>query len=206
MKKYLPLIISVFVLLINPFDTFAASLEVSKSSSFSGSDLNFSGGETVHVRLQTDKSGSTQVLNIKDNNYSTIKSVNLNKNGSNYSASFAAPSSEGYYSLEAKIEGSGTSVTSVKTIKVGSPNSANIKVNVNSSVRGTSTNSQPKDEATVQPQSSPEPANENKEDENEEQKNADEVEVYINNNEEPKERENWIWSTIKGVFAFVWPF
>jgi len=140
-KPLLPLLLFL-VTLITPSDIFASSLEVSKSSNFSESDTNFASGETVYVRVATDKAGSSSVLSVRDNNYSSIKTINLNRNGDSYTASFSAPSGDGYYSLEAKIKGEGMNVTSVKTIKVGNPTSANINVNVNSSVKGTSSGSE----------------------------------------------------------------
>lgn len=135
MKPLLPLLIFLLSTILVPA-VLAKGMDVSKSSNFSSADLNFSVGETVYVRVNTDKEGSSHILNIKDNGYSTINSVDLSKSGSTYTASFGAPSEEGYYSLEAKIEGAGVSVTSVKTIKVGSPSEANIKVKVESEVKG----------------------------------------------------------------------
>lgn len=135
MKPFLPAILFIASLIFVPA-VFAKGMDVSKSASFSSSDLNFSTGGTVYVRVNTDKEGSSHVLSVKDSGYSTINSVDLSRSGSNYTASFSAPSAEGYYSLEAKIEGIGVSVTSVKTIRVGSQSEANIKVRVSSEVKG----------------------------------------------------------------------
>lgn len=136
LKQLLSVFLLIFPLFFAP-GVFAKGLDVSKNSNFSSSDLDFAGGETVYARLSAADAPS-HVLNIKDNNYVTVKSVDLAKNGSTYNASFAAPSGAGYYSLEAKIEGDGVSVTNVKTIKVGLPSNASVKVNINSKVEGTS--------------------------------------------------------------------
>ncbi len=127
----------VFTAIFTPH-VYAASLDVSKNANFSTDDLNFGGGEKVYVRVESDGSGSSQkTLNIRDNKYNLVSSVDLSKSGNTFSASFDAPNTQGYFSLEAVIEGEGASSKSVKTIKVGSLGSANIKVSVNSSVKGT---------------------------------------------------------------------
>lgn len=137
MKKLLPIFLFTFsIIFLNTSTVTAGSMEVSKSSSFSSSDLNFSAGETVYVRVSADSSATSYVLNIRDNNYSAVSTVGLNKNGGTFTTSFSAPGGEGYYSLESQIKGDGLNATSVKTIKIGSPSSANIKVSVNSNVGG----------------------------------------------------------------------
>lgn len=119
-----------------------SNLEVATDGNFSNQTTNFSAGQTVYVRISADSSGDQKhELNVRDNQYNFINSYSLNKSGSQFSASFPAPSSEGYYSLEARIESEGTNITSVKTIKVGSPNNANVKVNINNKVTGQSSTS-----------------------------------------------------------------
>lgn len=138
MKKLLPIFLFIFSLIFFNQTAIASNIEVSKSSGFASSDLNFSAGETVYARVSADPDGTGYVLNIRDNNYSVLNTVGLTKSGGTYTASFPAPPGEGYYSLEAQIKGEGLNAVSVKTIKVGSPSSANVKVNVHSSVKGTS--------------------------------------------------------------------
>ena len=137
MKKIiLPLFVIAAMAIIAPA-VFASNLKISKNADFSSSDLNFSGGEKIYVMVESDGSGSSQkVLNIRDNQYNLISSVELKKSGNQFTASFKAPDSQGYFSLEAVVEGDGNSSKSVKTIKVGSPTSANVRVNVKSSVKG----------------------------------------------------------------------
>ncbi len=138
MSKVLPtLLVPLFVLFLLPSDIFGASLEVSKNSGFMSTDKNFNVGDTVFVRIKTDLMGSSHILYVKDNNYSTISSVNLSQSEDGYTASFSAPDKNGYYSLEARIEGEGSSVVGVRTINVGGlKNGGSVKVNVNNSVRG----------------------------------------------------------------------
>lgn len=153
MKTILPILALLFFAIF-PGNVFAASLELSKNSDFSQTTINFSAGETIHARVVTNNAGEGQkVLNIRDNQYNFLSSVALAKSGNTFSASFSAPSSEGYYSLEAKITSNGSVVNSVKTIKVGSPNGANVKVHVNSKVQGESVSSNQQDSSNEDKQS-----------------------------------------------------
>src|SRR3990167_10172710 len=114
-------------------------LEVASDSNFSSQTTNFSAGQTVYVRVTAANEGTDKrQLNLRDNQYNLIKSYTLAKDGSKFTASLPAPSSEGYYSLEAQIVSAGSNSTSVKTIKVGKPQNSNVKVSVNESSSGTS--------------------------------------------------------------------
>ncbi len=200
MKKFLPLIIIVILAIFVP-SAFAASLEVSRNANFSSEDLNFNGGEKVYIRLDSDVSGSSQkVLNIRDNQYNLVSSVDLLKSGNQFTASFSVPNSQGYFSLEAVIEGDGDSSKSVKTIKVGNPSSASIKVNVNSSVKG--------EKSTNWTNGSNEGLGQTEEDQ------AGIVsptpEVYKSNNNsadiEKPQKSFWLFTLFKNIFSFFWPF
>jgi hypothetical protein len=141
-KLILPaLMFAAFVL---PFSAFASSkLQVSSNSDFSVSDDNFSSGQTVYVKIDASNGGSDRsVLNVRNSSYNILNTYTFSNSGNTFSANFPAPSGEGYYSLEAQIKSEGSSNVSVKTIKVGNPGSANIKVSVNESVKGTGSQSQ----------------------------------------------------------------
>ena len=208
-KKLLPILLIILTLAFFGSPALASSLEVSKSSGFSSSDTNFDAGEKVYTRTASDSSGSgKKILNIRDNQYNLIKSVDLVQSGNNFSANFDAPSGEGYYSLEAVIEGDGASSKSVKTIKVGSPSGANIKVNVNSNVKGTSVSNVSK----VSEGS-------NVSNEEPDQVKGDQAsavspipEVFGVNDEgdsnlgDKKTSFSWVFSVIGAVWSFVWPF
>src|SRR3989344_3679242 len=115
------------------------NLEVASDSNFSSQTTNFSAGQTIYVRVNANNEGTDKhQLNLRDNQYNLIQSYNLNKEGSKFTASLTAPSSEGYYSLEAQITSSGSNNTSVKTIKVGQPQNANVKVSVKENSSGVS--------------------------------------------------------------------
>lgn len=198
MKKIiLPLLTLIFFAVLAP-SVRAASLDVSRSSNFSSEDLNFSGGDRVYIRVESDGSGSGQkILNIRDNAYNVVSNVALSKSGNIFSASFNAPSTQGYFSLEAVIEGDGKVSKSVKTIKVGSPGSANVKVNVNSSVKGTkSTNETNEDLGQTEKDQagtiSPTP------------------EVYSSQSgltdEVKPAKSNWFFKFFTNIFSFFWPF
>src|SRR4030042_5413697 len=135
-------------IIFNISEVFADSnLEVAADSNFSNQTRDFSAGQTIYVRITTDSSGEQKhQLNLRDNTYNLITSYNLNKNGNLYSTNFNAPQGIGYYSLEAEIVSEGRNVTSVKTIKVGGPNNANISVRINNET-STSGNNQKEEES-----------------------------------------------------------
>ena len=144
MKLLLPTFTSIIALLFMPVvasGVMAANLKTSNRADFSTDVRNFNAGETVYVKIDTDNAGdSGKVLNIRDNQYNFLSSVALTKSGNTFSASFSAPSAEGYYSLEAKITSALQNTTSVKTIKIGASGES-VKVNVNSKVQGESVSS-----------------------------------------------------------------
>ena len=114
-----------------------SNLEISTTSSFSALSTNFSGGQTIFVRLASGlPSLSESKLNVRDNEYNLVNSFNFQKEGSYFSAVVAAPYDQGYYSLEAIVKNNDSNTTSVKTIKVGNPTNANVRVNVKSSESG----------------------------------------------------------------------
>ena len=175
-------------------------LEVASDSSFSSQTTNFSAGQTIYVRTTANNEGTDKrQLNLRDNQYSLIKSYNLNKEGSKFSASLPAPSSEGYYSLEARIESAGSVSTSVKTIKVGSPQNAKVKVSVNESSSGVSKSTEEEvlgtddEDQDQSPALSPSP------------ESSPAVEVF---EEEPKESRFWtpVFNVCLKIADFLWPF
>ena len=114
-----------------------SNLEISTTSSFSALSTNFSGGQTIFVRLASGlPSLSESKLNVRDNEYNLVNSFDFEKDGSYFSAVVAAPYDQGYYSLEAIVKNNDSNTTSVKTIKVGNPTNANVRVNVKSSESG----------------------------------------------------------------------
>jgi hypothetical protein len=129
-------------LLMSITTAFASSnLEISSSSDFSITSTDFGGGQTIFVRIESDLPGMAQSkLILHDNAYNIVNTFNLNKEGNYFSAVLPTPYTQGYYSLEAKIGDGDSSLTSVKTIKVGNPTNANVKVNVNNNVSGSSAN------------------------------------------------------------------
>src|SRR4030042_2173051 len=119
--------------IFNVSEVFADSnLEVAADSGFSNQTTNFSAGQQIYVRINTDSSGEQKhQLNLRDNSYNLITSYNLNKNGNLYWTNFSAPQGTGYYSLEAEIVSAGRKVLTAKIKKDGSPNNANVSVRVN---------------------------------------------------------------------------
>ncbi len=138
MKKVLISLLPVFfALFLTPTSVASSNLEVSANSDFSNQTLNFNAGQTVYVRLSAQSSGAkTHTLNLRDNQYNLLNSYDLSISGNQFTASFSAPSNEGYYSLEAKVESEGSLTTAVKTIKIGSPQNANVNVSIRSNVPG----------------------------------------------------------------------
>lgn len=208
MKKILLPLITLIFFAVCTSSVRAASLEVSRNSNFSSEDLNFNSGDRVYIRVESDGSGNSQkVLNIRDNQYNLVSSVDLAKSGNQFSASFNAPNNQGYFSLEVVIEGDGKSSKSVKTIKVGSPDSANVKVNVNSSVKGT--------KSANWTNGSNESNETNKEIFEEENKQVNSTvsptpEVYGSQSDSTDQvkpaKGNWFFKFFTNIFSFFWPF
>lgn len=121
-----------------------SNLETATDASFATSTQDFSPGQTIYVRISADNSGETShQLNLRDNQYNNLESFTLNKlSGNQFSINFSAPQNEGYYSLESQVESQGSISTSVKTIKVGSPQNASVKVNIQNKVQGQSVTDQ----------------------------------------------------------------
>lgn len=139
MKKYiLPLLLTMFVIVAPITVSQASSLEVSNTADFSSSSLDFAAGQTIFVRVQTSLPSDKSVLNLRDNKYNLLNTFKFARDGNYYSAVIPAPYQVGYYSLEAQIESESSSATSVKTIKVGNPSSANVSVHVNNKTGGQS--------------------------------------------------------------------
>jgi len=173
-------------------------LEVASDSNFSSQTTNFSAGQTVYVRVTAANEGTDKrQLNLRDNQYNLIKSYTLAKDGSKFTASLPAPSSEGYYSLEAQIVSAGSNSTSVKTIKVGKPQNSNVKVSVNESSSGVSQNTDEEvlgaDDEDQSPAVSPSP------------ESSPAVEVF---QEESKESRFWtpVFNVCLKIADFLWPF
>lgn len=138
--KILPAILGILTLMIvTCFQTALASssLEISTTSNFTSLSTNFAGGQTIFVRLASDlPEFSESKLNLRDNGYQLINSFPLQKDGDYFKATIPSPYETGYFSLEGIVKHEGSIATSVKTIKVGNPTSANVRVNVNSSSQG----------------------------------------------------------------------
>ena len=175
-------------------------MEVASDSNFSSQTTNFSARQTIYVRVAANNEGTDKhQLNLRDNQYNLISSYNLNREGSEFTASLAAPSSEGYYSLEAQITSSGSNNTSVKTIKVGNPQNANVKVSVKENTSGVTKSTEEEvlgtdDEGQDQsPALSPSP------------ESSPQTEVY---QEEPKESGFWtpVFNVALKIADFLWPF
>ena len=192
---FISLFALVFFASIQAGDT---SLEIASDSNFSSQTINFSAGQTIYVRVNANNEGTDKhQINLRNNQYNLIQSYNLNKEGFKYTASLQAPSSEGYYSLEAQIVSAGSNNTSVKTIKVGQPQNANVKVSVNESSSGTSQSPQAEvkgvEDEDQSPYLSPSP------------ESSPQTEVY---QEEPKESGFWtpVFNVALKIADFLWPF
>ena len=174
------------------------SLEVASDSNFSSQTTNFSAGQTIYVRVNANNEGTDKhQLNLRDNQYNLIQSYNLNKEGSKFTASLSAPSSPGYYSLEAQITSAGANSTSVKTIKIGEAGNASVKVDVDQS-SDQSKNKQ-EDEAGYLDKQSPQasPTSES----------SPVIEIYTEKSDE-QDASLWtpVFNVVLKVADFFWPF
>jgi len=194
-------LISVFILgLSASVQAGDTSLEVASDSNFSSQTTNFSAGQTIYVRVNANNEGTDKhQLNLRDNQYNLISTYNLNKEGSKFTASLGAPSSEGYYSLEAQIVSAGSNNTSAKTIKVGKPQNANVKVSVNESSSGVSKSTDEEilgtddEDQDQSPALSPSP------------ESSPQTEVF---QQQPKESGFWtpVFNVALKIADFLWPF
>jgi len=195
------IITALFLLLLVPVDLYASSkLTVSASSNYSSEATAFSPNQNIFVKLESNAPGDgTHQLNLRDNSYNLIQSYNLIKNQDNFTASLSAPPSQGYYSLEAVVESAGRSVKSVKTIKVGSPDSTNVKVNVKSTQNGNSSTSVDSSSETQSTQ--------NTESSIEQSLEPSQVPTPAGREEIQNDSlAGAVFSIVKAVFNFLWPF
>ncbi|OGD86755.1 hypothetical protein A2Z23_02770 [Candidatus Curtissbacteria bacterium RBG_16_39_7] len=113
-------------------------MEIFKDANYSSSTLNFSVGEKIYVRVESDNSGDTKrELKLRDNFYKEISTFGFSRESSApyiYKVSFSAPSSAGYYSLEATIQSGGSVDKLVQTIRVGEMSNAQIKTDIRTQV------------------------------------------------------------------------
>ena len=79
MKKYiLPALFAMFVLTFPNNLSAASNLEVSNTADFSSQSLNFGGGETIFVRIQSLSAGSRKSqLNLRDIEYNLVNTTVL---------------------------------------------------------------------------------------------------------------------------------
>lgn len=151
MIKHLLLLLSFFLCSFFSFsnDVYGSSMETATNSGFSNKTTNFNPGQTIYVKVEANNSGDTKhQLDLRDNEYNQISTYNLDRSeGNKFTTNFSAPTSEGYYSLEAEIQSGSSISTWVKTIKVGNSPNASVKVNIQNKVEGqrsfTVTNSSP---------------------------------------------------------------
>lgn len=143
MKVLTPIFVSILLL---PFLTNSAlalgadTLKIAADQNFQTETENFQPNQKIFVKLETaNPGGEEKTLRVLDNQYQEIKQLPLAKTGVgpfSYLVSLNAPADDGYYSLEATIKDDLQITKSVKTVKVGSPSNADIKVQVKNNVSG----------------------------------------------------------------------
>jgi hypothetical protein len=88
--------------------------------------------------VESENPGDTKrELKLRDNQYREISTFGFSRESSSpyiYKVSLSAPSSAGYYSLEAAIESGGSVDKLVQTIQVGESSSAQIRTNIRTQV------------------------------------------------------------------------
>lgn len=131
-------------LLVFALSLFASSsslgMVIAKDSNFSEISREFSQGETVFVRVQSSNPGmNKREITLRDNKYAVIQSFTPQRSGFgpySFTASFAAPQTPEFYSIESRIETAGSSDVDVKTIQIGKSSSANVNINTKISQKG----------------------------------------------------------------------
>ena len=138
MLKYLLMFIALPFLILPSVVADNSDLIISKNPNFSKETEEFTAGETIHVKVTANSSGTKKHdLNLRDNQYNLLETYSLEYLGDNtFRGQLPSPQSSGYYSLEARVESEDSVSTSVKTIKVGEPTSTSVNVNVSSKTGG----------------------------------------------------------------------
>jgi len=133
---FLPLLFLIFF--TNLVQADSSKMEIFKDANYSSSSSNFSVGDQIYVKVESENPGDTKKeLKLRDNTYKEISTFNFSREGFapyTYKVSFSAPSSVGYYSLEATIESAGSVDKLVQTIQVGESSNAQIKTNIRTQV------------------------------------------------------------------------
>ena len=158
MLKVLFASLAIFLLSSAAIHAGSGEMIISPNSDFSDPSQNFSTGQTIYVKVEANSQGTQKHdLNLRDNSYNLISTYNLeNKGGNTFSGFLPAPKNSGYYSLEAKVESPGAVTTKVKTIKIGTGVSANVKLNVDVHTSGEKVTSQ----SSIDKNSTPSPSGE----------------------------------------------
>ena len=115
-------------------------IEIASDSNFSNQTTNFSKGQNIYVKIESNVSGDDKkTLNLRDNEFKLISTYNLTRSGNSpyqFTTNLQAPSNSGNFSLEAQIVTQGSQVNLVKTINVegesSSTSQTKVEVNVNS--------------------------------------------------------------------------
>lgn len=159
--------------------------------------------------VQADNDGSDKsILNLRDSNYDLLQSFTLTKaSGNLYQATFTAPQNENYYSLEAQIVSGSSSATKVKTIKVGSPSEASVKVDVKNQVSGQSVKVQ--NNSTVAQSPPKADSSEASKAQSSDLTGASDVEFEPIQIDEEEQKETIILKAtrfFKKIFTFIWIF
>lgn len=143
MKVLTPIFVSILLLPLLANSALALgndTLKTAADQNFQTETNNFQPNQKIFVRLETlNPGGKERILRVLDSQYQKVSQLTLIKSGPgpfSYSVSLNAPDEEGYYSLEATIKDNLKITKSVKTIKVGSPSNADIKVQIKSNVSG----------------------------------------------------------------------
>ncbi len=155
MKIFFNLILFSFFIL-SPTVVFAdTKMEIFADPNFLNPTTKFLAGQQIFIKIESGDGGEKErVVKLKDNQYNDVSTFNLSREGSSpyiYKVSLPAPANSGFYSIEATIASSDSQNKLVKTIQVGTPSTANTKINVRTQVKGTKTKLTPTPPSTLAP-------------------------------------------------------
>jgi hypothetical protein len=121
-----------------PTSVFAKEVEISSNSSYSPTTQDFSAGQTIYIRVKFDTDYQNVNLKLDDNNSKTLKTIAMTGVATNtYVGSITAPSDQNYYLIRIEASsGEGKKSTTVRTIKIGEPQSASLNVNIENKANG----------------------------------------------------------------------
>lgn len=127
-----------------------SNLIISPNSTFTPEEINFSPGQKIFLKVESKNEGTLErTVNLRDNLYQILQTFPLDRVSSGlFQTSFNLPNDPNFYSIETVLREEGSVSKLVKTVKVGSPKEA--KVKIDSQIK--ENNREPKQDEEMKPE------------------------------------------------------